>query len=111
MFLDKLWLRIKGELIILKEDLSAGADLRDKAAILLDKLEERLVASDLETQPTEGKTPTDRYAQKASESESADSGSLDDIQREWQELLKQKGESKDREDEEEPPPPNPRTLG
>jgi len=111
MFLDKLWLRIKGELIILREDLSAGADLREKASLLLDKLEQRLDLSDSDTQAQQRERPAGRSAEQAPESDSADSRSLDDIQREWQELVKLRGETKGRDDETEPPPPNPRTLG
>jgi len=39
MLLDKLWLRIKGEFLLLKEDMASGDDLREKAETFLDKLE------------------------------------------------------------------------
>ena len=42
MLLDKLWVRIKGEFLSLKEDVSAGEDLKEKAELLLRKLEERM---------------------------------------------------------------------
>jgi len=111
MFLDKLWLRIKGELIILREDLSAGADIREKAAILLDKLEQRLNLPDLGSPRSDEEQRASRSVEQASESEGKSSSSLDDIQREWQELAKQKDEPKISDDEDQHPPPNPRTLG
>lgn len=39
MFLDKLWVRIKGELLVLREDLTRKDDQREKAEKLPDKLE------------------------------------------------------------------------
>jgi hypothetical protein len=42
MFVDKLWVRIKGELLALKEDLSVTEDLRTKAGRLLDRIQERV---------------------------------------------------------------------
>lgn len=107
MFLDKLWMRIKGELLNLQDDISAGDDLRDKAAILLDKLERGLGLSEIAA-------PSDypeslRTAHR--NTEAIQETSLAAIEQEWRELMRQKEEKKTATDEPEELPPNPRILG
>lgn len=107
MFLDKLWMRIKGELLNWQDDMSAGDDLRDKAAILLDKLERKLGSSEIAV-PSDYQESL-RTAQR--NGEAIQETSLAEIEQEWQELMRQKEEKKTATDEPEELPPNPRTLG
>jgi len=111
MFLDKLWMRIRGELLNLREDISAGDDLRDKAGILLDKLERRLDSSE-----TVGRSDYPESLRTGHREEYRNAGeirenSLGEIEQEWQELMRQKEKKKSATDEPEESAPNPRILG
>lgn len=46
IMLDKLWVRLKGELLLLKEEIFSDDDVRDKAETLVDKLERRFGSED-----------------------------------------------------------------
>lgn len=127
MFLDKLWLRIKGRLLLLREDLAGEGDLRDRALDFLEKLERRLDAPDfkadsgadpatrldavagrMEESARKARTGADREYRRG---KSPEPPSLEELERAWEELKrlreKQGKESSDRET----PPPNPRKLG
>jgi len=90
MFLDKLWVRIKGELLTLRDDLSSSSDLRDKAAVLLARLEHALASQ---------------------EAEEREHPSLEQIRRESEEVLRLREERPERSKNPESPAPNPRKLG
>jgi hypothetical protein len=111
MFLDKLWLRIRGELLTLREDLSAGDDLRDKARTLLDRLEAALGDAGGQTE----QKSHERVAQRSRESEAeirpSDMQSLREIEVEWEKLRQRKDNGPRPEADEGPAPPNPRRLG
>ncbi len=111
MFLDKLWLRIRGELLTLKEDLSAGDDIRERAANLLDRVEHRISGEDMDRHGKGGDAETRNHRYGADAGGHPDSRSLDELKKEWDVLKKQRDGSLGDLDEFEPPPPNPRQLG
>ena len=88
MFLSKLLVRIRGELLNLKEELAGKKAPFDKAENLL------------ESSPTEAKDhplPTENSPEK-----------IRDLNREFDELLKDRKQNQSTADK---PPGNPRTLG
>lgn len=106
MFLEKLWLRLRGELLKLKEDLDAETDLREKAATLLETLERRLSAAE------------DRGSQSLQRSRNADDRdrppdltSLRDIEKEWEDLRRAREEKREEPEAREGSTTNPRKLG
>ncbi len=111
MFLDKLWLRIRGELLTLKEDLSAGDDLRERAAKLLDKLEHSISGDDLIDRATGTRVDSRRSRNSTDIPGRSDLPSLEDLERELDYLKQQRDASSSDSEESEPPPPNPRELG
>jgi hypothetical protein len=106
MLLDKLWVRIRGSLLTLKEDFSLGDEVRDKAQRLLEKL-------DLQ----EASRETANGAEKPSEGDREEhvqvtrTQTLEEIKQEWEELLRSKESGKDRTSGSSQQPPNPRRLG
>jgi hypothetical protein len=104
MFLEKLWLRLRGELLAFREDLGDDKDLREKAETLLKKLEKSL--------RSEGAQGPQRQGQEGGcekeASEASGPGSLSGIEREWHELRRQQ---QPKSEASEPPAPNPRKLG
>lgn len=126
MFLDKLWLRIKGELLTLKEDISESGDLRERAERLLQRMEERLnrsgvmpsresgIAHRSSGLPGKGELDSDHPGSETRHFEDAESPELStfpEIEREWEELMRRRKQKPASGQEEESPPPNPRTLG
>jgi hypothetical protein len=123
MFLDKLWLRIRGELLVLKEDLAGEGTLRERAEDFLDKLERRLSADDSPAEVrSDPVTRLDAMKRKIDEAraegrdlehatESTDRPSLDELERAWEELKKLREEKRRVSPEQGEPPPNPRRLG
>ncbi|MBI4963885.1 MAG: hypothetical protein HY913_11465 [Desulfomonile tiedjei] len=119
MFLDKLWVRIKGDLLIMKDDLAAGASLREKASILLARLEELVKDKELETREgnqeshsSKGSEERDAASGTSAASEDREHAALKDLRREWEELVKLRDETGEKsKDSGTPPPPNPRKLG
>jgi hypothetical protein len=117
MFFDKLWVRIKGDLLIMKDDLAAGENLRERAAILLARLEDLL--GNRESEGGEGiqEDHAEGSAQDKSESTrtlaSGGSGdhALQDIHREWEELVKLREKKQEDSKDSQIPRPNPRSLG
>jgi hypothetical protein len=109
MFLDKLWVRIRGELLSLREDASAGDDLRARAYELLERMQDHsLRAGRDEPAVDEGLL---RIPKEASHPEHPRSRSLADLERDWQELMRQRDKQKARPAEPGMPSPNPRRLG
>lgn len=53
MFIEKLWLRIKGELITLRRELLSEGEMREKALNVLEKLEKSLRESGAEIASTD----------------------------------------------------------
>ena len=116
MFLDKLWLRIRGEILTLKEDFSSGEDLRERAADLLDRLEHHVSGRD-DIHPGRDSGIASRAnsgRDDAGSRRDATDPYLKDLQRELDELKAQRNqriESVEDPEESEPLPPNPRKLG
>jgi hypothetical protein len=123
MFLDKLWLRIRGELLVLKEDLTGEGTLRERAEDFLEKLERRLSADDSTAEVrSDPLTRLDAMKRKIDEARSegrdleratasTDRPSLDELERAWEELKKLREEKRRVSPEQGEPPPNPRRLG
>ncbi|MBI5249211.1 MAG: hypothetical protein HY912_06930 [Desulfomonile tiedjei] len=88
MFLSKLLVRIRGELLNLKEELARKDDPGEKTETLLET-----VHTGTESQP---------HSQETSPEKSVD------LERKFDELLKHKKEEQSTSDQ---PPANPRTLG
>lgn len=109
MFFDKLWIRIKGELLALKEDDSVTEDLRAKAGKLLDHVQERVKGA----QESLGHAPIDsnRERGRAEIRSQAEQRDLADIEEEWRKLAKDRDRQKKSAKEEKPLAPNPRQLG
>ncbi len=106
MFFDKLFVRIKGELLSLKEDLSAEDDLRGRAEILLRRLEGKPGGVE------ENATDERRTALTGGESRQAEPTRTEvpaDLRQEWEDLMRRREEKKALSDD--APPPNPRELG
>ncbi len=106
MLLDKLWVRIKGEFLSLREDVSVADDLKDKAELLLKKLEQRLGLANEDTDSAE----KGRIRESSSE-RSVDGESLREIEIEWDELMGRKKPEEHPLEPGKPAKPNPRTLG
>jgi hypothetical protein len=121
MLLDKLWLRIKGEFLLLKEDMASGDDLREKAETFLDKLEGLLGAPESRENResrVEDALKKMEEAREKSETElrrdrtqGAASPTLAELEKAWEELSRLRQEKKQGQTDEAPPPPNPRKLG
>jgi hypothetical protein len=113
MFVAKLWVRIKGEVLALKDDLAQGGDLRDKASQLIEKIEQRLIADTERPLPDRVDSASEASSSRVSpERHAAPPPSVEELERAWQELRRLK-------DQANPPPPsresspgpNPRKLG
>lgn len=107
MFFDKLLVRIRGELLTLREDLAAEEDLRGRAELLLRRLEERLGGSEV--------NPAGQASDRLSngpehETNPVRTGVPADLKKEWEDLMKRKAEKKVHPGD-DAPPPNPRELG
>jgi hypothetical protein len=106
MLLDKLWVRIKGEFLSLKEDVSAAEDIKEKAELLLKKLEQRLGLAERGIDPTESDRTRNSIRDRGIDQES-----LREIERQWDELMQRKDREQAEPKQETPTKPNPRTLG
>jgi hypothetical protein len=109
MFLDKLWVRIKGELLSLREDATAGDDLRAKAAELLDRLQDVDPRAGRVEPSVEGMVRADQTG--TPQPEQPRNRSLAELESAWQKLMRQRDEQKARSMEPPTPTPNPRRLG
>jgi hypothetical protein len=123
MFLEKLWLRIRGELLLLKEDLTGEGALRERAEDFLEKLERRVSGEDVQEEPrSDPLTRLDAVKRKiekarlqvpghGSTTEKTDRPSVNELERAWEELKKLRDEKRRVSPEESEPRPNPRKLG
>jgi hypothetical protein len=117
MFLDKLWVRIKGDLLIMKDDLAAGESLRERAAILLARLEnlignrESEGGEGIQEDHAEGSAQDKRESARTLASGGGSHPALQDIHREWEELVKLREEKQEDSKDSQVPRPNPRSLG
>jgi hypothetical protein len=118
MFFDKLWVRIKGDLLTMKDDVAAGAHLRAKAAVLLAKLEELLAHKESEIgegtpkSPHAGETAASKLDSRTDGvTEDAKHAELQDLRREWEKLQELRDERHEESKDSDIPPPNPRKLG
>ncbi|HMK34740.1 MAG TPA: hypothetical protein VK463_06720 [Desulfomonilaceae bacterium] len=109
MIFDKVWVRIKGELLAIRDDVSGAQEFRDKARRLLQKLESRTQGlTNSEKQPSDAAKPLE---QESSRSKDQEETSMDDLEREWEEFLRLREDRKKADEESDAPPPNPRSLG
>ena len=120
MLLDKLWVRIRGEFLALKEDLSGEGDVRQQAEQFLDKLERRLGEACRDEVPSR-----DIEARLAAVSKKLEEGStrespvatcddaptLEELHEAWEELRRLRNQRSEDASAEQAPPPNPRRLG
>lgn len=106
MLLDKLWVRIRGSLLVLKDDLSLGEDIRRKAEGLLEKLDLRE-----ETDELESRSDAKSEVQQLGQAQGSRKQTLEEIRQEWEGLLRRKEQDEGQSSEELQPPPNPRKLG
>lgn len=107
MFFDKLFVRIKGELLSLKEDLSAEEDLRGRAEVLLRRLEGK--PGGIEENATDERN-AGSAASELYKNETSGTDVPADLRKEWEDLMRRREEKKTKSDG-NPPPPNPRELG
>jgi hypothetical protein len=129
MLLDRLWVRIRGQLLTLKEDLFERGELRQKAEDFLDKLEKKLESNDARTdsrlefperldavqKKMEQAVNEARNASQTSPTpKSSESPTLEELEAAWDELMELRKDNKLQptapEHEDEPPKPR-RTLG
>jgi len=122
MLLDKLWLRIKGELLLLKDDMAAGDDLRVKAETLLEKLERILGAPESKDERDADRTHRVEGVHKKAEeaggtadrqnlAQGEAAPTLAELEKAWEELSRLRQEKKEGATDQAPPRPNPRKLG
>jgi len=105
MLLDKLWVRIRGSLLSLKDDFSLGEDMRRKAEELLAKLD-----LGAETEPSASRNEDALKSRQLSQPQKDRTASLEEIRQEWEDLLRQQQEGKGGSSD-APQRPNPRKLG
>jgi hypothetical protein len=116
MSFGKLWVRMKGELLTLKEDFASEGDVGDKAEAFLTKLE-RLFATPSDPTPAAGRLEervrdiTERIDRQVP-SETLQVPSLQELSDAYEELRSIKAAGKTvTSSEDEPLGPNPRRLG
>jgi hypothetical protein len=108
MLFDKLWVRIKGELLTFREDFPGAEEIREKGESLLRKLERQWgELRKVKDEPGPGNAEAQAHSEKEIHIET----SSQDIEREWDELMKLRDEKKRDCGNSEIKPPNPRTLG
>jgi hypothetical protein len=109
MFFDKLWVRIRGELLALQEDNSVTDDLKAKAGRLLDRVQERVTrgedAGQYNTRDREG---AHTRHDEAPERKRKDLAALEE---QWRKIAEERDRQKDSYEDHKPLPPNPRELG
>jgi hypothetical protein len=108
MLFDKLWVRIKGELLTLGEDFPGAQEIREKGERLLQKLERQWEElKKVKEEPGSGNAEAQDHSAKEVQTET----SRQNIEREWDELMKLRDEEKRDSGNSEVTPPNPRILG
>jgi hypothetical protein len=126
MLLDRLWIRIKGELLSLKEDIAGDTDLRSQAELLLDRLESRLMLPSsekdrsrdpaqridtiLKRMEEEQDTKADADTQNL-QADRQEHSSVREIEKIWDDFLEKRDERKGQTEDAKDDQPNPRRLG
>ncbi|MCA1959920.1 MAG: hypothetical protein LDL33_03910 [Desulfomonile sp.] len=116
MLLDRLWVRIKGEFLVLKDDLRGEGDVRRRAEQFLEKLE-RCVG-----EVCRGESPSQdidvrlaavskKLEEVTSDEACEDAPTLQELQDAWEELRRVRSQRPTDPPGGQPPPPNPRRLG
>ena len=110
MLFEKLWVRIRGELLTLKEDLFERGELRQKAEDFLEKLEQKLESEDsradskldfpkrldkVREKMERAVNEARRESQLTSVRKSSDSITLEELETAWDELMKLKKQKND----------------
>lgn len=108
MFFDKLLVRIRGELIALREDLAAEEGLRGQAELLLRRLEDKLGVAEEKGLSERSDDPS---AEQVRQRDLSGAHVPADLRQEWEDLMKRRVEKNVDRDEDPPPPVNPRELG
>ena len=126
MFLGKLWVRIRGELLTLRDDVLGEGKLSDKTKEFLDKVEYSLDAPasryDSDRDLLERLDAVTRRVDELEKSigarkETRDSRtapgvrSVEALEKALDELKRSRESGEDQSSDEQSPPPNPRTLG
>ena len=126
MLLDRLWIRIKGGLLSLKEDIAGDTDLRSQAEHLLEKLESRLMLPSSEQDRSrdpakridailkkmEKEQDTKAYAGTRNlRIDRQEYPSVLEIEKMWDNYLKERDEKKVPTEDVKDDQPNPRRLG
>lgn len=126
MFLGKLWVRLRGELLTLRDDLLGEGEIRGKAREFLQKLEDSLDAPDFRADPRKDPlTRLDAVTKRMEELERAENSlrdpadpderterlSVHELEEAWEELKRSRKNPKHNTQDRKDPPPNPRTLG
>ncbi len=119
--LDKLWVRLKGELLLLKEEIFSDDDVREKAETLVEKLERRFGTEDPD--PAGRRALSDRVEKlrrqlgRASDEstverrEDADLPSDRELEEALEEVKRRREQKRAKGSSSEALPPNPRKLG
>lgn len=115
MFLDKLWVRIKGEILTIKEDL-ADSDLKGDAQSFLEKLERRIGFEKSDTENQDLDSRVEKVAKKIKEAEkyedlrpgAAKETTIEELR---EALDKLESRKKQRNEKAAGRAPNPRVLG
>lgn len=110
MFFGKLWVRIKGELLALKEDDSVTEDLRARAGRLLDHVQERVTGAQERDRVT-GVSDGEPSAEAHGEATRRTRAELADIEEQWRKMADERDRQKNSDRNDQPLPPNPRQLG
>jgi hypothetical protein len=120
MLLDKLWVRIRGEFLALKEDLSGEGDVRQRAEQFLDKLERRLGEACHGEAPAQNidarLAAVSRKLDEASPGEALrttrdDAPTLEELHEACEELRRLRSQPPGDAPDDSAPSPNPRRLG
>jgi len=126
MFLDKVWLRIKGELLVLRENLTRKDDQREKAEGLPEKLEQLLNRTGFKTDSPPDVKPRLKGVEESieqttdtalrttggrGETRETPQRSLAELERILDEAARLPDGKSEEPHDAETPPPNPRKLG
>jgi hypothetical protein len=109
MFFDKLWLRIRGELLALQEDGFVTKDLKAKAGRLLDRVQEHGTGDEHAGQSTtRDREGAPSRHDEASERKRKEMAGLEE---QWRKIVEERDRQKGPDKDSKPLPPNPRELG
>ena len=106
MFLGKLWVRIKGEFLVAREDLSQGLDSRKTGKRFLKKIQTILKGETLERPEETSESSSNRREIHDVVDENYHPKPIKEIEKALEELKKPQDEHEDGA-----PNPNPRKLG